>query len=93
MAETESVKELVRKFILETAQIKGVKDVGEHDSLTDSGIIDSLGIFRLVSYLEETVGVHVGDDEITQDNFRTIADIERFVSGKLATSNQAAPAH
>lgn len=92
MADTAQVKELIRKFILESAQIKGVGEVGEHDSLTDSGIIDSLGIFRLVSYLEETIGVHVGDEEITQDNFRTLADIEKFVTAKL-NKDQAAPAH
>jgi len=80
----ESIKDVIRQFVMESAQIKGIKEVGDNDSLTESGIVDSLGIFRLVSFLEENVGVHIGDEEITQDNFSTIAEIERFVNAKLA---------
>ena len=81
----ESMKEQIRAFILEAAQAKGVTQVSDTDSLTDGGIVDSLGIFRLVSFLEENLGVHVGDEEIIQDNFQTINDIERFVNAKLAS--------
>ena len=91
-AEPESIKSLIRQFVMESAQGKGVKEIGDNDSLTESGVIDSLGIFRLVSFLEENVGVHIGDDEIVHDNFRSIDDIERFVNGKLAGSDQAAAA-
>ena len=77
------LKAEIRKFVMENAQTRGVTEVSDDMSLTDSGIVDSLGIFRLVSFLEENVGVHIGDDEIILDNFQTIADIERFVSSKL----------
>lgn len=93
MSEPGSIKEIVRQFVLESAMTKGVKTVGDNDSLTDSGIIDSLGIFRLVSFLEETMGVHIGDHEITQDNFSTIAEIEKFVNAKLAEKKQTTPSH
>jgi acyl carrier protein len=92
MAEA-SVKEVVRQFVMDNAQSKGIKEVGDQDSLTDNGIIDSLGIFRLVSYLEETVGVHIGDDEITLDNFRCIADIEKFVNAKMAGKSPSSASH
>jgi acyl carrier protein len=84
-----NVKEIVRQFVMESAMTKGVKEVGDNDSLTDNGIIDSLGIFRLVSYLEETLGVHIGDHEITQDNFSTVTEIEKFVNTKLAEQKMA----
>jgi acyl carrier protein len=82
---TESLKDQIRAFVLEAAQAKGVTEVKDTDSLTDGGIVDSLGIFRLVAFLEENLGVHVGDEEIIQDNFQTINDIERFVNAKLAS--------
>lgn len=75
---------------MESAQGKGIKEIGDEDSLTESGVIDSLAIFRLVSYLEETIGVHIGDEEIVQDNFRSIADIERFVSAKMGSQTDKA---
>jgi acyl carrier protein len=89
-AEPGSIKAVIRQFVMDSAQGKGVKEIGDNDSLTESGVIDSLGIFRLVSFLEENVGVHIGDDEILQDNFRSIADIERFVAAKLASQGEKA---
>jgi acyl carrier protein len=80
-----SIKTQIRQFVLENAQSKGVNEVTDNDSLTEIGVIDSLGIFRLVSFLEDSFGVRVSDEEIVPDNFHTISDIERFVSGKLAS--------
>jgi acyl carrier protein len=88
-----AIKDLIRQFVMESAQGKGIKEVGDNDSLTESGVIDSLAIFRLVSYLEETIGVHIGDDEIIQDNFRSIADIERFVAAKMVSQGEQAKSH
>jgi acyl carrier protein len=79
-----SIKSQIRQFVLENAQSKGVTTVSDTDSLTEIGVVDSLGIFRLVSFLEDSFGVRISDEEIVHDNFQTIADIERFVAGKLA---------
>jgi acyl carrier protein len=75
-------KVLIRQFVMENAQGRGITELGDSDSLIESGIVDSLGIFRLVSFLEETFGVKVGDDEIVNENFQTINDIERFLATK-----------
>ena len=79
-----SIKTQIRQFVLENAQSKGVTTVSDTDSLTEIGVVDSLGIFRLVSFLEDSFGVRISDEEIVHDNFQTISDIERFVSTKLA---------
>jgi acyl carrier protein len=48
------------------------------------GIMDSLGLMQLVSFIEEEFDVTVDDAEVTVDNFRTVADIERLVSSKVS---------
>jgi len=86
MPETEaSVKDQVRQWVMETADRKGVEVTSDDESLTASGVIDSLAIFRLVSFLEETFQLRVADEEIVNDNFKSINEIERFVTGKLAS--------
>ncbi len=83
------VKQQIREFVLEVAQRKGVGAVADDDSITENGIIDSLAIFRLVSFLEDNFNVRVGDEEIVNDNFQSINDIERFVltkQGKAPTT-------
>jgi acyl carrier protein len=47
------------------------------------GVIDSLGLMQLISFIEEEFSVTVDDAEVTADNFRTVADIERLVNQKV----------
>jgi acyl carrier protein len=89
MAEA-SVREQVREFVLESARGKGVNEVTDDQSLMTTGIIDSLGIFRLVSFLEDTFHVRISDDEIVHENFQSVDEIEKFVAAKLAKKGEAA---
>jgi acyl carrier protein len=57
--------------------------LGDDDRLLDDGIVDSMGAVELVAFLEERFGVSVPDDEITEDNFGSIASIAGFVRRKL----------
>jgi len=82
--QVENVKEQIREFVQEAAQRKGVSGVTDDQSLVESGVIDSLGIFRLVAFLEESFRVRIGDEEIVGENFESIVSIERFVLKKLS---------
>jgi len=84
-----NVKEQIREFALESARGKGINEVKDTDSLMEGGIIDSLGIFQLVSFLEETFSIKIGDEEIVTDNFQTIDEIDRFVTAKLSAKGKA----
>jgi acyl carrier protein len=50
--------------------------------LIGSGIVDSMGVLQIVTFIERTYGARVADDEITLKNFRTIDAIARFVGAK-----------
>ncbi len=76
-------KDMIREFVLDAAQRKGLDSVTDEESLTENGVIDSLAIFRLVSFLEDTFGIRIGDDEIVNENFRSVNAIESFVTDKL----------
>jgi acyl carrier protein len=84
------VKEQIREFVLESARSKGINEVADDQSLMEAGIIDSLGIFRLVSFLEDNFRVRISDDEIVLENFQSIDEIDRFVAAKLAKKGEAA---
>jgi acyl carrier protein len=81
--EAELIKDRVREFIMKIAVRRGVPKLTDDDSLTSTGVLDSLGIFRLVSFVEETFSVAIGDEEITNENFRSINAIQEFVLGKV----------
>jgi acyl carrier protein len=49
-------------------------------SLIESGVVDSLGIFSLVAWLEEHQGVVVPATDVVFENFDSVAAIQRMVS-------------
>jgi acyl carrier protein len=52
-----------------------------HDQdLLAADLIDSLGITELVTFLEARVGIKVGDDDLTAENFCSIDAIANFVT-------------
>jgi acyl carrier protein len=84
------IEERIRRFI-ETELSAGAVDEPLSDDFTllDHGVLDSLGLFQLVSHIEDEFGVEVADEELVPSNFNTIVDIARLVRTKR--SPEAAP--
>lgn len=52
------------------------------DRLLARGVIDSMGIMELIAWLQDTFGIALADEEITEANLGTLTAITRFVAGK-----------
>jgi len=50
--------------------------------LLERQVLDSMGMFQLVAYLEGEFGVEIEDEELVPANFSTINDIARLVESK-----------
>ena len=72
----------VANFIEESFVYDDTTTVNPDDSLLDSGLIDSTGVLELVTFLEETFGITVEDEELVPTNLDSINRIATFVSGK-----------
>ena len=59
------------------------EDISNDSSLIDSGVIDSVGIISLLSFLEKTFSLNISSDELMPDNFDTINLITSFVEKKI----------
>jgi acyl carrier protein len=55
-------------------------------TLLERGIIDSLGVVELLSFVEETFAVTAADEEITEENFGSLDSIAQFVQRKRAVA-------
>lgn len=49
----------------------------------EGGLVDSLGLFKLVAYIEEELGVKIAPEEIVLENFATIGAIAALVGARL----------
>ncbi|QCT20306.1 acyl carrier protein [Jejubacter calystegiae] len=59
------------------------EEFDENLNLVDFGIIDSLGVLKLVAYLESDFGIVVQPEELSVDLFSSLGEISRFVDRKL----------
>jgi acyl carrier protein len=76
-------KDQIREFIQENlASARGISSFRDDESLMENGVIDSLGIFRLVAFLEENFGVRVNDEEINPENLKSVDAIEQLLISK-----------
>ncbi len=77
--------EAIKNFILtDIIRDSGVSTIAANDNLIDSGVINSLGIMKIVSFLESNFKISISDDEILLDNFESLDAITQFVESKLS---------
>ena len=77
----EGLKREVRQFLAGKLHRK-VEGVGDHDSLLESGVIDSMAVLEIVGHIEQQYGVTVSDDDMMPENFDTIEAIAAFIASR-----------
>ena len=58
----------------------------DDDSFLQEGIVDSVGVMDLVSFVEDNFNVEVDDQEIVPDNFDSINKLAQYVRSKQAVA-------
>ena len=79
MANTDPIMEFIKNQLVRE---KTMKNIGRGDDLIESGVIDSLGILKLLEFLESKFSIHIADEELIPENFHSIESIESFISRK-----------
>ncbi|MEL6516262.1 MAG: acyl carrier protein [Pseudomonadota bacterium] len=75
-------KSRIRDFIV--AKLLNGRAVGDDENLLLSGLIDSLGVFELIAFLEKSFGLTIPLDEVVLENFTSIDTIDAYVATKQA---------
>lgn len=69
----------IRTFTHEVLRNKGESDeVGDGDALLTTGILDSMDVLEIISFLEERFGLDLADREFDPGAFDTIEGIAAF---------------
>ncbi len=78
------IESTIEKFVVDELILgaKGTK-LDPDSSLINSGVIDSLALLRLITFIEEKFGVTVDDTEVVPENFETINIMKGFIEAKL----------
>jgi len=74
----------IEKFLLtEIAGDLGRQSLDPDEDLLEQRIIDSMGILKLVVFLEKTAGIKVMDEDVIPENFQSLNRMVKLVEQKM----------
>ena len=73
------IQEMIRQFIIDELLYGDSKKLTDETQLLDEGVFDSLGILRMIEFIESQFDVKVDAEDINKRNFRSIDAIVDFV--------------
>jgi acyl carrier protein len=82
----ETPAEKIQNFLMTDRAFRdliGERRLDANTPILEQGILDSIGIFDLVGFLESQFRFRVESQDIVESNFRSIADIENYVFRKM----------
>jgi acyl carrier protein len=70
----------IKNFIRTELIYDDEKDFDENTNLIERGIVDSMSLVRLISFIEENYGIQVQDEDIVPENFSSLKKISSFIA-------------
>jgi acyl carrier protein len=72
----------VRRLLASVVGDEVVKSLGDDEQFFDRGVVDSLHLVELVDHLQSDLGISVGGEDLSPENFGSINGMARFVESK-----------
>lgn len=72
------MKEKVKEYLDNIAKENGVS-IDESTDLFAKGVLDSLGIIMLLTFLSEECGVEFDPEDLNYENYQTLAGINAWI--------------
>jgi acyl carrier protein len=77
------IEQELREFVIDTFLFGGEDaKLSNDDSFIEMGVIDSMGILNLVSFVESKYGVEVANADLVPEIWDSVSRIARFVTSK-----------
>ncbi len=80
----QEIERTVREFVIKNFIFEDDGSLAAEKSFLDNGIIDSTGVLELITFVEETYGIKVEDNEIVPENLDSIRNVASFVDRRLS---------
>jgi acyl carrier protein len=78
-----NIEQQLRQFITDNFLFGQPDGLSNSDSLLEHGIVDSMGVMELVTFLETQYGIAIDDQELIPDNLDSIDKLMKFLERKL----------
>ncbi|MBT8397007.1 MAG: acyl carrier protein [Gemmatimonadetes bacterium] len=79
------IRDTLRAFLLENFLFTDdPMALADDDSFLERGIVDSTGIMEVITFIEETYGFTVANDEMIPENLDSVESLVAYVGKKQA---------
>jgi acyl carrier protein len=79
-----TILENIEKVLLtEIAVGLDKKSLDPDEDLLEQAIIDSLGLMKLIDYMEKTFGINIADEQIVPENFQNLNSMVKLVEQQM----------
>lgn len=80
MTQPTATEARIRDFLLEEVLYdRELRELSVEENLLEKGLLDSLAIFKVVSFCEEQFGVTIPDQDVLPDNMESVRSIAALV--------------
>lgn len=62
--------------------VRGRKELQPQDDLLNTGILNSLGILKLVSFIEDRFNIQIPDEDILFENFQSVHRLSSYLENR-----------
>ncbi len=79
-----TIEKDVRQFLADNFILDdGGAGLGADESLTQAGVLDSMGVLELIMFIEQHFGVSIPDEDTLPENLDSVSRIAGYVSRRL----------
>lgn len=79
-----NINNVIERFIVnEIMMTDDQTKIDPDEDLLENGVLDSLALIRLISFIEEQFEITVEDGEVTPNNFQTLNVMTAFIASKM----------
>jgi len=76
----EQIKNGILDYLKDNSFMERGTVLRDSDSLTQNGIIDSIGLLELIDYICETYSIEIPEDMLTPENFDSLKGITDLIT-------------
>jgi methoxymalonate biosynthesis acyl carrier protein len=74
--ELERIKGFVQENLIKN---KNGTELRETDDWLANGLVDSIGVIQIVSFVERELNTPIPEEDVTVDNFKSLKDIAKYL--------------
>jgi acyl carrier protein len=74
----------IREFILGKFPLARKRQINNSDPLFETGMLDSMGVLEIVTFIEQEYGFSVSDEDLIPEKFQAIDRIAAFIRNRMS---------